>query len=130
MSRFDDLLPDDNGKSCVHIRFNNPSRSVDKINSLPLLCVGRLINILVLFLLQHLSPIERYSTMKIGRFFFLFEYIYTQHKYRYVKHHPRSLFRLQKVLVSICTFSNHLTITVPISSADRAAEIMDSSLAI
>ena len=30
-------------------------------------------NILVLFLLQHLNWIERYSTMKIGRFF-LFEY--------------------------------------------------------
>ena len=34
------------------------------------LCVGRLINILVLCLLQHLNWIERYSTMKIGRFFF------------------------------------------------------------
>ena len=33
--------------------------------------VGRLINILVLFLLQHLDRIERYSTMKIGRFFFV-----------------------------------------------------------
>ena len=28
-------------------------------------------NILVLFLLQHLNWIERYSTMKIGRFFFV-----------------------------------------------------------
>ena len=35
------------------------------------LCVGRLINILVLFLLQYLNWIERYSTMKIGRFFFV-----------------------------------------------------------
>ena len=35
MSRFDDLLPDDSGKSCVHIRFNNSSRSEDKIKSLP-----------------------------------------------------------------------------------------------
>ena len=35
------------------------------------LCVVRLINILVLFLLQHLNWIERYSTMKIGRFFFV-----------------------------------------------------------
>ena len=35
------------------------------------LCVGCLINILVLFLLQHLNWIERYSTMKIGRFFFV-----------------------------------------------------------
>ena len=33
--------------------------------------VGRLITILVLFLLQHLNWIERYSTMKIGRFFFV-----------------------------------------------------------
>ena len=39
------------------------------------LCVGRLINILVLFLLQHLNWIERYSTMKIGRFFFVRVYI-------------------------------------------------------
>ena len=35
------------------------------------LCVERLINILVLFLLQHLGSIERYSAMKIGRFFFV-----------------------------------------------------------
>ena len=35
------------------------------------LCAGRLINILVLLLLQHLDWIERYSTMKIGRFFFV-----------------------------------------------------------
>ena len=34
-------------------------------------CVGRLINILVLFLLQHLNWIERYSIMKIGHFFFV-----------------------------------------------------------
>ena len=39
------------------------------------LCVGRLINILFLFLLQHLNWIERYSTMKIGRFFFVWVYI-------------------------------------------------------
>ena len=42
-----------------------------KLNNYILLCVGRLINILVLFLLQHLSWIERYSTMKSGRFFFV-----------------------------------------------------------
>ena len=35
------------------------------------LCVRRLINILVLFLFRHLNRIERYSTMKIGRFFFV-----------------------------------------------------------
>ena len=35
------------------------------------LCVGHFINILVLFLLQHLNWIERYSAMKIGRFFFV-----------------------------------------------------------
>ena len=35
------------------------------------LCVGRLINILVSFLLQHLNWFERYSTMKTGRFFFV-----------------------------------------------------------
>ena len=35
------------------------------------LCVGRLINILVLFLLQHLNWIEIYRTVKIGRFFFV-----------------------------------------------------------
>ena len=42
-----------------------------KSNSYHFLCVGRLINILVLFLLQHLKWIERYSNMKIGRFFFV-----------------------------------------------------------
>ena len=42
-----------------------------KLNNYHFLCVGRLINILVLFLLQHLNWIERYSTMKIGRFFFV-----------------------------------------------------------
>ena len=35
------------------------------------LCVGRLINILVLFLLQHLNWIERYSSVKMGHFFFV-----------------------------------------------------------
>ena len=42
-------------------------------NNHQFLCVRRLINFLVLFLLRHLNWIERYSTMKIGRFFF--EYI-------------------------------------------------------
>ena len=42
-----------------------------KSNNIHFLCDGRLINILVLFLLQHLNWIERYSTMKIGRFFFV-----------------------------------------------------------
>ena len=41
-----------------------------KSNNYHFLCVGRVTNILVLFLLQHLSRIERYSTIKIGRFFF------------------------------------------------------------
>ena len=45
-----------------------------KSNNYHFLCVGHLINILVLFLLQHLSWIEKNSTMKIGRSF-LFEYI-------------------------------------------------------
>ena len=39
-----------------------------KSNNYHFLCVERLINILVLFLLQHFSWIERYT--KIGRFFF------------------------------------------------------------
>ena len=38
-------------------------------NTYHFLCVGRLINILVLLFLQHLNWIERYSTVKIGRFF-------------------------------------------------------------
>ena len=42
-----------------------------KSNNYHFVCVGRLINIFVLFLLQHLNWIERYSTMKIGRFFFV-----------------------------------------------------------
>ena len=46
-----------------------------KSNNCHFLCVGRLINILVLFLLQHLNWIERYSTMKIGRFFFVWVYV-------------------------------------------------------
>ena len=41
-----------------------------KSKNYQLLCVRRLINILVLFLLRHLNWIERYSTMKIGRFVF------------------------------------------------------------
>ena len=45
-----------------------------KSNNYHFWCVGRLINILVLFLLQHLSWIERYSTMKIGRFFSVWVY--------------------------------------------------------
>ena len=42
-----------------------------KSNNYRFSCVGRLINVLVLFLLQHLNWIERYSSMKIGRFFFV-----------------------------------------------------------
>ena len=42
-----------------------------KLSNYHFLFVGRLINILVLFLLQRLNWIERYSTMKIGRFFFV-----------------------------------------------------------
>ena len=42
-----------------------------KSNHYHFLCVGRLINILILFLLQHPNWIKRYSTMKIGRFFFV-----------------------------------------------------------
>ena len=42
-----------------------------KSNNYHFLCLGRLINILGLFLLQHLNRIERYSTMKIGCFFFV-----------------------------------------------------------
>ena len=42
-----------------------------KSNNYQFLCVRRLINILVLFLLRHLKWIERYSTIKIERFFFV-----------------------------------------------------------
>ena len=48
-------------------------------NNYPCLCVGRLINIFVLFLLQHLNWIERYSTMKIRRFFFSLSIILSLH---------------------------------------------------
>ena len=41
-----------------------------KSNNYQFLCVLRLINILVLFLLRHLNWIDRYSNMKIGRNFF------------------------------------------------------------
>ena len=40
----------------------------------PFLCVLRLIYILVIFLLRHLNWIDRYSTMKIGRYFFVSVY--------------------------------------------------------
>ena len=43
-------------------------------NNYQFLCVLRLINILVLFLLRHLNWIDRYSTMKTD-VTFLFEYI-------------------------------------------------------
>ena len=42
-----------------------------KSNNYQFLCVLRFINILVLFLLRHLNWIDRYSTMKIGRNFFV-----------------------------------------------------------
>ena len=41
-----------------------------KSNNNQFLCVGRLINILVLFFVRHLNWIKRYSTMKIGPFLF------------------------------------------------------------
>ena len=42
-----------------------------KSNYYHFLYVGHLINILGLFLLQHLNRVDRYSAMKIGRFFFV-----------------------------------------------------------
>ena len=42
-----------------------------KSNNYHFVCVEHLINVFVLFLLQHLNWIKRYSTMKIGRFFFV-----------------------------------------------------------
>ena len=42
-----------------------------KSNNYRFLCVLRLINILVLFLLRHHNWIDRYSNMKIGRNFFV-----------------------------------------------------------
>ena len=51
-----------------------------KSNYYQFLCVLRLINILVLFLLRHLNWIDRYSTMKIG-LTFLFEYITSVSEY-------------------------------------------------
>ena len=42
-----------------------------KSNNYQFTCVRRSINILVLFLLRHLNWIGNYSTMKIGRFFFV-----------------------------------------------------------
>ena len=47
-----------------------------KSNNYQFGCVLRLINILVLFLLRHLNWIDRYSTMKIGRNFFVIVYKY------------------------------------------------------
>ena len=41
-----------------------------KSNNFQVLCVLRLTNIFVLFLLQHLNWIDRYSIIKIGRYFF------------------------------------------------------------
>ena len=46
-----------------------------KSNNYHFLCVLRLKNILVLFLLRHLNWIDRYSTMKIGHYFFVWVYI-------------------------------------------------------
>ena len=46
-----------------------------KSNNYHFLCVGRLINVLVLFSFQHLNWLERYSTMKIGCFFFVLVYM-------------------------------------------------------
>ena len=42
-----------------------------KFNNYQILCVGRLINVLVYFLLIHLNWIKRYSSMKSGRLFFV-----------------------------------------------------------
>ena len=42
-----------------------------KSNNYHFLCVRRLINNLVSFWMQHLNWIERYSSMEIGRFFFV-----------------------------------------------------------
>ena len=73
MSRFDDKFADDSGKAVFTLgSITLPVKKI-KSNNCQVLCVGRLINIFVYFLLRHLNWIERYSNMKIGSF--LFEYI-------------------------------------------------------
>ena len=64
MSSFDDFLPDDNGKAVCTFDLITLQDQKIKSNNYHFLCVGCLINILVLFLLQHPNWIERYSTMK------------------------------------------------------------------
>ena len=68
------------------------------------MCVGRLINILVLFLLQNLNWIERYSTMKIGRFFFV--WVYIQHTVQATGFSRRTDLRVRKELRETGTLSS------------------------
>ena len=71
MSHFYDQLADDSGKAVFTLgSIDLPYKKI-KSNNCQFLCVGRLVNILVYFLLQHLNWIERYSTMKIIRIFFV-----------------------------------------------------------
>ena len=70
MSRFVDLLPDDNGKSCVDIRFNNPSNRKIKSNNYQFLLVRRLIKILVLFFFGHLTLNRKIQYHKNWTFLF------------------------------------------------------------
>ena len=65
-----------------------------KSNNYQFLCVRRLINFLVLFSLRHLNRIERYSTMKIGRFFFCLS-IYTG-THLIICHHDHSQLMMWK----------------------------------
>ena len=58
MSHFDDYLPVDNGKSCFHIRFNNPPGLGQTISNVRASATF-LGNIFALVLLGHFNWIER-----------------------------------------------------------------------
>ena len=71
MLRCEDQLADDSGKAVFTIgSITLPDKKI-KSNNYQFLCVGRLVNILVHFLLRHLNWIERYSIMNIGHIFFV-----------------------------------------------------------
>ena len=73
-----------------------------KSNNYQFLCVLRLINSFVLFLLWHLNCIDRYSTMKIGHNFFVWVYFYyIFHLHKKTWYHRNLLRVLQKSIVYI-----------------------------
>ena len=82
-----------------------------KSNNYHFLCVRRLINILFFISVQYLNWIERYSTMKIGRFFFVWVYMHIlfphQHKSQEIRQYNKNFTSVKKQFIRLTSIQLH-----------------------